>query len=265
MLDYPYVLLQSPPIGPIALEALVEAKYPPVGIIDDPNLSTEELITQIESFKPTFVLVVGFGKILKRDVLDIVAGQVINIHPSLLPLYRGPAPVVQTILDGVTETGVTVIEIDTKMDHGPILAQEKMPLHGNETPEELYRVLTIKGVQLFLDVIENYLNERLELLPQNDLDATVTTFIKKEDGELDFRKEPQQLEREIRAFHGWPRSWVMYKDKRLIVEKAHLEDGKLVFDLVQPENSKIMAFKAFCAGQRLNPEKLSAQITRHKK
>lgn len=256
----PYVLFQSAPIGPIALEALQAAGYPPAAVIDDKSLTPDQQIEIIEAAKPTFLLVVGFGAILKQKVLDTVAGQVLNIHPSLLPLYRGPAPVVQTILDGATETGVSLMEIDAKMDHGPLLATERIPLRGDEMPEELYRILTTKGVHLFLEHISDYLDETLEMLPQNDAEATVTHFVKKDDGRLDFTKPAEQLEREIRAYHGWPRSFTEFRGKRLIVEKAHLEGGKLRFDLVQPEGGKLMDLKSFCNGARVSEEELYREL-----
>lgn len=256
----PYLLFCSPPIGPIALEALNLAKYPPVAVVDDPKLSLENQISVVEKHKPTFILVVGYGAILKRDLLDTVAGQVLNIHPSYLPAYRGPAPVVQAILDGAKETGVTLMQIDTQMDHGPIIAQEKIPLYGRETPEELYQILTKEGVNLFLDNIEAYLKEEVELLPQNDFEATFTRFIKKEEGQLDPTLPAEELERKIRAFHLWPRSWIIFRNKRLIIEKAHLENHKLRLDLVQPENGKIMTVKEYCAGLRISPESLYQEI-----
>jgi methionyl-tRNA formyltransferase len=260
MLDYPYLLFQSPPIGPFALEALQEAHYPPVAVVDDPKLTTEEQIALVDQYQPTFLLVVGYGSILRQPLLDTVAGQVINIHPSLLPLYRGPAPVVQALLDGATETGVTIMEIDTKMDHGPILAQEKLALRGDELPEELYKVLAVKGVHLFLNVIEDYLNERLDLVPQDHAEATITHFIKKEDGRIDWSKPARQLEREIRAYHGWPRSWFMHQEKRLIIEQAHIEGDRLVIDLVQPEGRKLMTLKEYSTGLRITPEAFYASL-----
>jgi len=260
MHKHPYILFGSPPIGPIALEALQAAGYAPTYVIDDKSLSIEDQLEIIARVKPTFFLVVGFGAIIKQVILDTVAGQVLNIHPSYLPEYRGPAPVVQTILDGVQETGVTLMEIDAKMDHGPIIAQEQLTLRGNEMPEELYEVLTKKGVALFLEHIEGYLDETVEGLPQNHSEATFTHFVKKEDGRLDFSKDPVELEREIRAYHGWPRSFTTFRGKRLVVEKAHLESGNLVIDLIQPEGGKIMAPKDFANGLRISPEAFTEEL-----
>ena len=260
MPKYPYLLFASAPIGPIAARALEIAGYKPLAIIDNPKLTTEELILEIEKYLPTFILVVGFGAILKREVLDTVAGQVVNIHPSYLPKYRGPAPVVQALLDGAKETGVTLMEVDTKMDHGNIIAQEKLRLRGDEYADELYRVLTQRGVELFLEFIDDYIEEKADLIPQNHLAATITHFIKKEDGLLNFKKTAAHLERKIRAFQTWPRCWTEVDGKRLIIDKAHVEEKKLRFDLVQPENGKTMTFKEYCAGIRQKPEEVYEKL-----
>jgi methionyl-tRNA formyltransferase len=254
MEKYPYVLFGSEPIGPIALRELEAAGYPPALVISEKGLTTDELIALTHEVKPTFFLVVGYGAILKQRLLDEVAGQVLNIHPSLLPLYRGPAPVVQTILDGAHETGVTLIEIDREVDHGPILAQERIPLRGDETPVEIYEVLIQKGIHLFLEHIDDYIQEKLDLETQDHLEATFTHFVKKEDGALDFSLPHDQLERMIRAYQPWPATYCTYAGKRLIVHKAHLEQGQLRFDEVQPESGKRMPFTAFLAGQRITPE-----------
>lgn len=259
-LKLPYVFLGSPPIGPHALEFLRLVHYEPKLIIDNPHLTTEELIMAIDEAQPAFLLVVGYGAILRQAVLDTVAGQVLNIHPSLLPAYRGPAPVVQAILDGAPETGVSLMEVDAKMDHGPVLAQVTHRLIGNETPEELYRVLTLKGVELFVQHIDDYIEEKIDLLPQSEAEATITHFIKKEDGLLDLKKPAKVLERQIRAYQGWPRSWVVYQDKRLIIDQAHVEGKKLRFNLVQPENGKVMQFSEFCAGIRLKPDQVYQEL-----
>lgn len=256
MADVPYLFFGSPPIGPIALKALELADYKPAAVITDTKLTLEEQLNLVEEHKATFILVVGYGAILKQALLDSVAGQVLNIHPSLLPAYRGPAPVVQTILDGVLETGVTLIQIDREVDHGPMLAQEAYRLKGTETPAELYTVLVQKGVELFLEVIDSYLDETLDLTPQNHDEATVTHFIKKEDGLLDLKQPAVELERMVRAFQGWPTTWVMHRGKRLIIHKAHVADDTLIFDQVQPENGKLMDFSSYAAGLRAKPADL---------
>jgi methionyl-tRNA formyltransferase len=259
----PYIFFGSPPIGPIALKVLEQNRYVPAAVVTDTKLTTEEQIAVVEEHGAGFILVVGYGAILKRDLLDSVAGQVLNIHPSLLPEYRGPAPVVQALLDGVTTTGVTLMEVDTKMDHGLILAQEEHLLAGNEIPDELYEVLTQIGTRLFLDNIDAYLAEELDGLPQNDDEATFTSFIKKEDGKLDLSEDPHVNERKVRAFQGWPGTWIEIDGKRLIIHKAHVADDQLVFDEVQPENGKRMTLTAYCAGLRITPPEFYKKIVKY--
>lgn len=257
----PYLLFGSPPIGDIAAKHLMASHYPPAAVITDTSLTVDEQIDLVHKHRAGFILVVGYGKILKQALLDSVCGQVLNIHPSLLPLYRGPAPVVQTLLDGALETGVSLMEIDREMDHGPLLAQETIPLSGKETPAELYAVLTFKGVQLFLDCIDAYLAEELELTPQDHTEATYSHFIKKEDGLLDLSLPADQLERMVRAFQGWPGTWVVQPDgKRLIVHAAIVKDGVFTPTEVQPEGGKRMLLSAFAAGKRQKPEELMTQL-----
>jgi methionyl-tRNA formyltransferase len=257
----PFLFLGSPPIGPIALKVLEQNHYLPKLVVTDTALSTDELIDIVQHNGIGFILVVGFGAILKQDLLDSVAGQVLNIHPSMLPEYRGPAPVVQTILDGMHTTGVTLMEVDAKMDHGVILAQEEHTLAGNEIPDELYQVLTQKGTHLFLDNIDAYIAETLIGLPQMHDEATFTHFIKKEDGLLNLSEDAHENERKVRAFQGWPGTYVMHKDKRLIIHKVHVAEDALVLDEVQPENGKKMSFAAYCNGMRVKPEQALSELS----
>ncbi|HSI20159.1 MAG TPA: methionyl-tRNA formyltransferase [Verrucomicrobiae bacterium] len=258
--DIPFVFFGSPPIGPIALRVLEQNKYMPAAIVTDTKLTTDEQVAIVEENKAGFILVVGYGAILKQGLLDSVAGQALNIHPSMLPLYRGPAPVVQAILDGVKETGVSLMQIDSKMDHGDIVAQESHLLHGKETPDELYELLTQKGARLFLENIDAYLNEEIDLIPQFDFEATFTKFITKEDGHINLNDDPQTNERKIRAYQGWPGAWLTCEGKRLIIHSAHLAEDKLWLDEVQPESSKRMSFAAFAAGKRMKPEELYEKL-----
>lgn len=246
----PYLLFASPPLGDIAAKLLQASFYPPAACIDDPKISLDDQLELVQKHQCAFLLVVGFGQILKPALLDSVAGQVLNIHPSLLPLYRGPAPVVQAILDGAEETGVTLIQIDAEVDHGPILAQSTYRMRGDETPAELYQLLATRGVEIFLNHIQAYLDEVLELIPQNHSLATFTHFVEKGDGLLDPTDPVEIIERKIRAYQGWPSTWFMLIGKRLLVHKAHITQGKLIIDIVQPENGKKMALADYLAGQR---------------
>lgn len=259
-MNTPYLLFGSPPIGDLAAKHLLASHYPPAAVITDTKLTTEQMIDLVHEHNAGFILVVGYGRILKQALLDSVAGQVLNIHPSLLPEYRGPAPVVQALLDGVTETGVALMEIDDKMDHGPLLATESINLTGKETPTELYSTLIYKGTRLFLENIEAYLGEDLDMLPQNHDDATYTHYITKEQGLIDPSKPADELERQIRAFQGWPTSWLMVDGKRLIVHAAHVSHKKFILDEVQPEGGKRMPLSAYLQGKRLSEHDFYAKV-----
>lgn len=256
----PFLLLSGAPIGPLAEKHLRLMRAEPTAVVDT-KLTSDELIALIEQHNAAFLFVVGYGSILKRPVLDAVAGQVLNLHPSLLPLHRGPAPVVQTILDGDTTTGVTIIEIDEQMDHGPILAQEEVSVPEHARPGDLYEVLTRRGVELFLEVIEGYLEGEDEYLPQEHEEATFTHFVKKEDGRLSLQDEPELNERKVRAYTGWPTAFLEHEGKRLIIHGAQVLEGVFWPTEVQPENGKRMTFQAYCAGKRLAPATVLSQLS----
>lgn len=179
-----------------------------------------QVITSLENLPGGIALVAAYGKIIPQSTLDIFSGQIYNIHPSLIPKYRGASPLQSQILDGVNETGVTIIKLDAEMDHGPIVAQSSSPLGSNETWLTLGERLFAEGADLFTDVILNA-SEGSSLdssaLPQNDELATYTKKITREDGFVewsDFR--PEALEIKLRAYAQWPGVWTIMPDgKRL--------------------------------------------------
>lgn len=159
-------------------------------------------------------LIAAYGYIVPQDVIDAFNNRLYNIHPSLLPKYRGPSPLQQTILDGVTETGVSVIQIDNQVDHGPILAQEKYAINPNTPALDLGQALFGLGTHLFIE----FLMRPHDFPPkaQDDSHATFTHKITKDDGFVEwdtFRKEieaPDSMtQRKFRAFTPWPGVWTL--------------------------------------------------------
>jgi len=160
------------------------------------------------NFNFEFGLLAAFGKIIPKDVLNKFKKGIINVHPSLLPKYRGPNPIREAILNGDKETGVTLFLLDEFVDHGPILAQEKIELNGNETYLQLEEKLGILGGQLFNKTIEKYLAGEINPLPQDDSLAIYTRKINKEDGKLDINEDYVIWDRKIRALNPWPGTYI---------------------------------------------------------
>jgi methionyl-tRNA formyltransferase len=168
----------------------------------------EEVKKELNLIKPLAGVIAGFGKIIPKEIIDIFPLGILNVHPSLLPKYRGPNPIRETILNGDKETGVTIFLIDELVDHGPIVGIESISLKGNETYLELEETLGKLGGFKLKEIIEPFLEKKIEAIPQDETKATYTRKIKFEDGYLDF-KEPYEIwDRKIRALNPEPGTYV---------------------------------------------------------
>ena len=170
---------------------------------------------ELADLRPDVILVAAYGRFLPPEVLDLPPHGCLNLHPSLLPKYRGPAPVVTTILDGEAVTGVTLMQLDEGMDTGPILAQQEYPLNGDETAADLTEALFRTGAQLLLDNLEALAAGKLPAQPQDDSRATVTRKLERADGLADWTRSAVTLERQQRAFTPWPGLTAYWQDKSL--------------------------------------------------
>lgn len=159
---------------------------------------------ELAALQPEVIIVAAYGKLLPPEVLVIPPHGCLNLHPSLLPKYRGPSPVATAILDGALSTGVTLMLLDAGMDTGPILAQREYPLTGRETAAELTDILFALGTQLLLDNIEPWVSGQLTAQPQDETLATLTRKLERADGFADWRQPAAVLERMCRAFTPWP-------------------------------------------------------------
>jgi len=206
-----------------------------------------------------FSLVASYGKIIPQEILDLPTHGTLNIHPSLLPKYRGPSPLETAILNGDEETGVAIMKLDAEIDHGQILAKEKIKLEDKYNFEQLRDQLAVLGAELFAQVLPDYLTGKLELTEQDHNQATYTKKFTKEDGFLDQQSSALNNYRKILALNPWPGTYLDYpgpKGKiRLIIKQAHLEEdnlpaGKagLVYDRVVPEGRKEMDWQSFLNG-----------------
>ncbi len=196
-----------------------------------------------------FFLVVAYGKILPKTLLDIPQKGVLNIHPSLLPRFRGASPVRSAVLSD-EHTGVSVMLLDEKMDHGPILAQRKVepalwPPKAAQFELELIR----EGAKLLGKILHQWLSGEIEPQEQNHDIATYCGKIEKEDGLLDLSGAARQNLLKIRAYDGWPGTYTQFlrsgKKIRVQIIDAHLEDEKLVIDTVKPAGKKEIPYAEF--------------------
>lgn len=189
----------------------------------------------------------SYGEIIPKSVIDHFKYGILNIHPSLLPKYRGASPIPATIMDGLSQTGITIIKMDEKMDHGPIIVQSKEDVMPEDTGESLRNRLFEKSADVLVETIEPYLKGKIKLKEQNHDEATFTKIIKKEDGFADLTKDkPEKTEKMIRALYPWPGVWTyLPNQKRLKILKAHSEGSNLVLDEVQLEGKNPVTGKQF--------------------
>jgi methionyl-tRNA formyltransferase len=168
----------------------------------------ENFKNSLNLIKPIAGVIAGFGKIIPKEIIDSFPKGILNVHPSLLPKYRGPNPIREVILNGEKETGITIFLIDELVDHGPILKQEKIELSGNENYLELEEKLGKLGGKVLREIIIDYLDGKIKAVPQDESQATYTKKISKEDGFLSFDENYEIWQRKIRAFNPWPSTYI---------------------------------------------------------
>lgn len=172
----------------------------------------EEVIRELSAIQPDIIVVAAYGQILPREILELPGYGCINVHASLLPKLRGAAPIQRAIIDGETVTGVTIMQMEEGLDTGAMLSRLSVDI-GDKNYEELHNSLAEAGSELLTDTLR--LIERGEIMPepQNESLATYAERIYKEDGHIDFKKSPVEIERLIRAFDPWPGAYAVYSDK----------------------------------------------------
>ena len=189
-------------------------------VIETADINNPGIITKLKSCRPETMLVAGFGQMLKKAVLEIPGKGVFNIHPSLLPKYRGAAPVEHAILNREQETGVTIISVTRRMDAGPILSQEKVKIRPDEDTPGLSQRLAEIGAELAADSLKQVENGTAALSPQAENAATYAAKITKGDGLIDWNKDAAEITAKVRAFIRWPRAYTFYNGREIIIYGA---------------------------------------------
>lgn len=233
-------------------EVKVWAKEHDIPVLDPTKLN-EHFLTEyaklIKEKNISIALVASYGRILPEAILTVTKEGMINIHPSLLPKYRGPSPLPTAILDDEKNTGVTIMKVDKEMDHGAILAQEKTIITEWPTYEDFETIMAQKGAEMAVKVMQEIAAGKAKEVEQDHAHATYTRKFTKEDGLLDLTAEPYLNFRKIQAFHQWPQAYFFVekagKKLRVKVTDATFKEGKLIIKKVIPEGDKEMAYEAF--------------------
>ena len=184
-------------------------------VLQPNSLRPRKAQDELAACKPDVIVVAAYGKLLPPEVLDMPAHGCLNIHPSLLPRYRGPSPVVASVLDGVSTTGVSLMLLDEGMDTGPVIAQREYVLDGSETSGDLTRELFVAGADLLVEKLGPWVAGRIEAVPQDESRATVTGKLERNDGRADWGCTALELERRQRAFTPWPGLFTFWQGKML--------------------------------------------------
>src|SRR5215212_3550298 len=208
--------LNAPPVKLLAQEL----GFP---VIQPEKLRQPEAMEQLRAWNPDLIVVAAFGQILRKDVLDLPPFGCINVHASLLPRWRGAAPINAAILHGDEETGITIMKMDVGLDTGPILSQRAIRLTQEDTAGSVFETLSPLGAGLLIETLPDYLSGKIEPVPQPEEGMTYAPMLKKEEGQLDFTHPAEELERRIRAFNPWPGAFMHIDGKLLKIHRAHVE------------------------------------------
>ena len=256
--------LKAPPVKTLALELGIPIMQPE-------RVRLPEAMEQLRAWAPELIVVAAFGQILRKDVLELPHYGSINVHASLLPRWRGAAPINAAILHGDEETGVTIMQMDVGLDTGPMLSQRSIRLNREDTAGSVFDRLSTLGADLLLETLPDYLAGKLTPVPQPEEGVTYAPMLKKEEGRLDFSHDVLELERRVRAFNPWPGAFMEFAGALLKVHRARAESGAapvgqrlivqnqpaigarggiLILEEVQPAGKKSMSGKSFLAGAR---------------
>jgi methionyl-tRNA formyltransferase len=245
-------------------------------VVQPASLKGAEVAEQLAGFHPDVIVVAAFGQVLPRSVLDIPRRGCINIHPSLLPKFRGASPVAAAVLAGDEFTGVSIMLMDEGLDTGPVLARAQIPVAPQDTTGSLMDKLSLIGAQMLLEVLPGWFRGELTPQPQNEAEATYSAPIAKGEGEIDWHQPVLDIWRRVRAFHPWPGSFTWWRGRRLKIIEAEplpepgtvgagqviaIEGAEAVFGVgagdgvlkvlkVQLEGKQAMSAAEFLRGQR---------------
>lgn len=236
------------------------------------KIKTPEAVAELKTYEADIFVVAAFGQILSKEILEMPPLGCVNIHASLLPKYRGAAPIQWAVLDGEKETGVTIMQMNEGLDTGDMLTRVIVPLDRKETGESLFDKLAEAGARLIVETLPQIEAGTLQPEPQDDSQSTYAKMIKKEMGKIDWKQESPVLERKVRGLNSWPSAYTTFRGKQMKIWEADVTgdttdaapgtvtsvakdsiqvqtgDGSLVLKEIQLEGKKRMAVKDFLLG-----------------
>ena len=296
------VFLGTPDFAVKALEAINNSKHQILAVVTQPDrpfgrkavitpcavkqkaielglktLSYEKIrlegVEDLKALNPDIMVTCAFGQILSSEILNIAKHGVINIHASLLPKYRGSAPIQYSVINGDKKTGVTIMQTDVGVDTGDILMQKEIDILPDETAGELFERLSILGAEIITDALDNIESGNITFTPQNETLATHVKMLSKKDGEIDFSKPAIEIKNLVRGLNPWPIAYTYFGDKTLKVYKAEVSplignvgevlsldngitigtgENSITLLEVQLEGSKKMSVKDFLLGHKIS-------------
>ncbi|CAM4060872.1 methionyl-tRNA formyltransferase [Corallococcus sp. ZKHCc1 1396] len=260
------------PTAPPVKERALERGLP---VLQPQKLRTPPFAEELRQYAPDVCVVTAYGKILPKDLLALPVKGCVNVHASLLPRFRGAAPIQWAIAHGDAQTGVTLMVMDEGLDTGPMLATKQLPIAPDETSATLHTKLAALGGDLLRESLPRYLRGELAPAPQPSEGMVLAPIIDKEDAKLDFTKSAVELDRRLRAFTPWPGAYTLLSGKVFKVHRMRPASGKgapgtvlsagpegievacgegsLVFLDVQPEGKRVMRASDFLSGHKLPP------------
>lgn len=248
------VFMGTPDFAVPTLEALIE-KHEVVGVVTQPDkrkgrgkamafspvkekaleheipvyqpvkVREEAFVQILRELDPEVIVVAAFGQILPESILNMPKYGCINVHASLLPKYRGAAPIQWSVIDGEKETGVTIMYMEKGLDTGDMIEHVVVPIDAKETGESLHDKLAVAGGPLLLDVLTKLENGTAVRTPQNDADSCYAKMLTKDLGKIDWNKDAVAIERLIRGLNSWPSAYTAFYDKTLKIWDADVEEG----------------------------------------
>lgn len=246
-------------------------------VVQPLSIRTVEFADTIQELKPDFLVVIAFGHILSENLLALPRIGTINIHASLLPKYRGPAPIQWAIINGEKETGVCTMLMEKELDTGSILISAREPIHPDDTTDTLHDRLSVKGANVLIETLKAIAENRIQPIPQDHSLATYAPMLSRDDGRIYWNKSAESLENFIRGVTPWPGAFTYLGEKRLKIFKSRsirteiteppgtvmrgfadelrvaTADGALSVEEIQGASGKRLLIKDYLRGHKIPP------------